>query len=291
MPQNTPMRILFTIPHFFGGGNGKHRSQGSHADSRKESLTQCILSLHQHFGSGQLILNISNKSGEPANLDSSSEAHVVLFTTGGKHLLEKLPVADELFQHVPVDVDPMMLGFQCQRMLRDRWGNYDYYCFLEDDLILHDPWLFAKLSWFNGHVGNDKLLIPNRFERGPGPKRFKGYVDGPLLPRVTRKWQNLEEKTELRSTVMGRSILFRRPLNPHSGCYFLNAEQMAHWSRQEYFLDQDTSFIGPLESAATLGIMRAFNIYKPAAANANFLEIEHSGDQFLRREWKFCDEE
>ena len=280
------MRILFTIPHFFGGGSGKHHSQRSNAEVRRESLAKCILALHQHFGSRQSILNISSKSYEPANRDFESEIHVVVFTTAAKHLLDSLPVADDLYQHVPVDVNPMMLGFQCQRMLRDRWGNYDFYCFLEDDLVLHDPWLFTKMSWFNSHVGDDKLLMPNRFERGAGPECHKGYVDGPLAPHVTQKWQNLGEKPELRSTVMGSSILFRRPLNPHSGCYFLNSEQMAHWSRQQYFMDQDASFIGPLESAATLGVMRAFDIYKPAAENANFLEIEHAGDQFLRREWK-----
>jgi hypothetical protein len=38
------------------------------------------------------------------------------------------------------------------------------------------------------------------------------------------------------------------------------------------FFDRDTSFIGPLESAATLGIMRAFRIYKPAPEHAAFLE-------------------
>ncbi|HVW37506.1 MAG TPA: hypothetical protein VHB99_09375, partial [Pirellulales bacterium] len=69
--------------------------------------------------------------------------------------------------------------------------------------------------------------------------------------------------------------------NPHSGCYFLSAAQMAHWAAQPFFLDRDTSFVGPLESAATLGILRAFKIYKPAREQAAFLEIQHHGAQFL----------
>jgi hypothetical protein len=93
----------------------------------------------------------------------------------------------------------------------------------------------------------------------------------------------VNEQPQLRSTLMGAPLAFRRPLNPHSGCYFLTREQMAHWTRQPYFLDRSTAFIGPLESAATLGVMRAFNIYKPARENANFLEIEHHGDQFIRQ--------
>ena len=43
---------------------------------------------------------------------------------------------------------------------------------------------------------------------------------------------------------------------------------------------RDTSFVGPLESAATLGIMRTFKVYKPARENANFLEVEHYGRRF-----------
>ena len=46
----------------------------------------------------------------------------------------------------------------------------------------------------------------------------------------------------------------------------------------------DTFFAAPkLESAATLGIMRAFRIYKPAPENASFLEIEHHGSAFIRQ--------
>jgi hypothetical protein len=56
---------------------------------------------------------------------------------------------------------------------------------------------------------------------------------------------------------------------------------MEYWARQPYFLDRDVSFVGPLESAATLGIMRTFRVYKPAAESASFLEIEHFGTAFL----------
>ena len=56
---------------------------------------------------------------------------------------------------------------------------------------------------------------------------------------------------------------------------------METWARQPYFLDRDTRFVGPLESAATLGIMRTFRVYKAAVESAGFLEIEHFGTSFL----------
>ncbi len=80
---------------------------------------------------------------------------------------------------------------------------------------------------------------------------------------------------------MNVAVTFNRALNPHAGCYFLNAEQMDYWAKKPYFLDRDTSFISPLESAATLGIMKTFRVYKAASEQANFLEIQHFGTAFL----------
>jgi hypothetical protein len=57
---------------------------------------------------------------------------------------------------------------------------------------------------------------------------------------------------------------------------------MAQWANQTYFLDRDISFVGPLESAATLGIMKTFRIYKTSPEQASFLEIQHFGTGFLR---------
>jgi hypothetical protein len=226
-------------------------------------------------------MQLGKKRTAAVNQRTKSDVHVVVCTTGDQHLLGRLALDPAPFDRRAADVEPQMLGFQCQELLRDRWGDYDFYCYLEDDLILHDPWLFAKLAWFNGHVGQDKVLLPNRFEKGAGPLVHKAYVDGDLPRRTTERFQNVEDCPLLKSQVMGQEVAFHRPLNPHSGCYFLNAGQMKHWMERPWFLDRDTSFIGPLESAATLGIMRTFKIYKPASENASFLEIEHHGSQFL----------
>ena len=51
--------------------------------------------------------------------------------------------------------------------------------------------------------------------------------------------------------------------------------------RQAVFFDRDISFAGPLESAATLGIMKTFRIYKPANDNAGFFEILHTNNRYL----------
>jgi hypothetical protein len=139
----------------------------------------------------------------------------------------------------------------------------------------------VKLAWFTGVVGDENLLQPNRFETAHRAPALKVYVDGNIRPQATVRFQNVNEQPELTGKIMETPVRFNRALNPHSGCYFLNAAQMERWTRQQYFLDRDTSFIGPLESAATLGIMRAFRVYKPAPENAGFLEIQHFGTGFL----------
>jgi hypothetical protein len=281
------MRILVAIPHYFGNsagdGGSRHASQQGDADSRAAALEQAILALYQLFGESQAMIRHADRRTVEANQSLRHTVHLVIATTGGKHVLNRLRLSEGLYQHYPVDDEPTLLGFNCQTLLRDRWGNYDYYCYLEDDLIVHDPWLFQKLQWFNGHVGDDKLLLPNRFERSANLAYKKVYVDGDLAKSVTEKLQDVSDQPQLSSTVMGTSIRFVRPLNPHSGCYFLNARQMQHWLKQPHFGSQAMSFIGPLESAATLGIMRTFKIYKPAPENANFLEIEHFDNAYIRK--------
>ena len=45
-------------------------------------------------------------------------------------------------------------------------------------------------------------------------------------------------------------------------------------------LDEDASFVSPLESAATLGIAKTFRLYKPVMAMGSWLELQHWGRSF-----------
>lgn len=277
------MRILFTIAHFYNpSGDGKHASQRNDPQPRLNALTACITSLQALYGKSQCMIHIGECATIPANQDQNHEIDIVVCTTQGYHLLAQLPIQPKSFMHHATKCEPLLLGFECQAVLRACLDKYDYFCYLEDDLILHDSWFFNKLNWFRHHGGNGNLLQPNRYEISSQAPVFKAYIDGDLAHSATAKFQNVEEQRQLLGKIMEQKIAFERALNPHSGCYFLNAEQMKHWASQPDFLDRDTSFIGPLESAATLGIMRNFRVYKPVSAYANFLEIQHFGSSFLK---------
>jgi hypothetical protein len=281
------MKILCTIAHYYEpsgrrASDGRpHGSLGKKAQPRIDALAACIRALAELYGARQVVIEPTRKIARPCNQLTAGTIDIVVCTTQKRHLLDQLPGPSSTYRHHSTNAQPMLLGFECQAVLGERLGAYDYYCYLEDDLILHDPWFFQKLAWFTSNTGSENLLQPNRYEVGQNPLTHKVYVDGDLPKTVTQKFQAVNRRGMLQSKVLGARVRFSRALNPHSGCYFLNAEQMERWKKQPYFLDRDVRFIGPLESAASLGIMRTFRIYKPAPENAGFLEIQHYGSAFL----------
>ena len=276
------MKILFAIPHYFDpAGGGRHASLAPDPQPRVQALAACLAALNHVFGPEQKLIDIARRAVVPANQAQRHEIEIVVCTTGDRHLLAQTPIPAQLYWHRRSSAEPSLLGYECQQVFRDSLGRFDYYCYLEDDLLLTDPWFFVKLAWFNRLAGDECLLQPNRYEMLSHVVARKAYVDGPLKPEVYAPFRDLDALPEIAAEALGTPILFQPARNPHSGCYFLNAAQMERWAAQPYFLDRAASFVGPLESAATLGILRTFKIYKPAREQAAFLEIQHYGAQFL----------
>ena len=281
------MRVLVTVPHYFAtagrlaADGRRHGSLAGDPTPRVVALNACVAALHQLYGPAQRLIDHATRLARPANDLTAGHVDVVVCTAGDHHLLRHLPLPDGSYEHRPTGSDPTLLGFECQTVLRDRLGGYDYYGYVEDDLIARDPWLFRKLAWFTAQLGRDAVLQPNRYVVGPLGLVHKAYIDGDLPAPATAPYQDIEDAPVVTCQLLATRVAFVRARNPHSGCFFLGAAQMEHWSRQPHFLDRDTGFIGPLESAATLGVMRTFRVYKPAAECANFLEIEHFGTDFL----------
>jgi len=270
------LKILVTIPHFYKYIPGSKYGSTIFQEpfQRINALGQCIASLHQNLGKRQYCINVDNTACR-INESISSQLDIVICTQGTHHVLNELALNKNYFHQMPCDIDPMYLGFECRKVLRDNIGKYDYYCYLEDDLILHDPFYIKKIEWFTNCVGPLAVLQPNRFERSFNLPADKCYIDYPHL-------EVGGAVTTVNANYWGIDISFSSPpLAPHSGCYFLNQEQMEYWLSQPYFEEIDTSYIGALESAATQGILKTFQLYKPAMTTACFLEIEHYGDGYL----------
>ena len=277
------MRILIVIPHFFSasGRPSKHGSEGSAAETRRGVVERCLAALHETFGLRHRLAADPVEGQWPmANTDMGAELDVVLCTTGEQHLAGT--IRQPLFIHHPVDANPRHLGFVCQRLLRENLGRYDYYGYLEDDIEITDALFFTKLAWFNGQFGHSALLQPNRSEADSLLDPIKAYVDGNLSDRALRTaHQDITVRRYLAAEALGKEWRFQRVDNVHAGCFFLNPVQMSRLAASPLFGTPIEAFIGPLESAATLAIMRGFDVYKPAREQAGFLEVRHLDNRML----------
>ena len=284
------MRVLVTIPHFHNPkGGGAYGSTGSESSRRVDALSRSIAGLHESLGPRQAFLYCLHEHvpgrGNGRLLKVNSQAadalDIAVCTVGDSHLINSLSVPRGMFHHQPVKSDPMMIGFACQQVLKAHLGKYDLYCYLEDDLLIQDSYFLQKLEWFTRTFGDEVVLLPHRYEISAKEALHKLYIDGPVRPDFTARWQDVNDRRMLNADFLGSEISFERWSNPHSGCFFLNAAQMARWVESPTFGDGDCSFAGPLESAASLGVMKTFRIHKPAAANAGFFELQHLHNRYL----------
>mgnify|MGYP000874294747 FL=1 len=152
-------RILVTIPHYRSvTGDQKYGSTYQHDATRLESLRRCIISLHQTLGAQHSRLQMNPLSTCPADQKMLSAVDVVLCTVGDAHLVDQLDLPDGMFTQERTNItDPLLLGFECHRVLKERFGQYDWYAYMEDDLIITDPLFLAKYKWFTGKAGAGQI--------------------------------------------------------------------------------------------------------------------------------------
>jgi len=278
------MRILVTMPHFFLEGardaTNKSRRLGSRPE-RLRALFASVTSLHQTLGAAIYGLDHARLAAWQAKPAAQHMVDLVICTAGDSHLLGELQALAPLFRNFPVAVDPMMIGFECHRLLGEARGRYDYYCYIEDDIVLNDPWFFRKRELFDGRYAPDALLQPNRYELSPTGPVSKLYVDYLINPKLTDKYQNIAELPRLEMPFAGEMISFERTTYPSSGCFFLSAGQLEKWITGPHFLDGDVSYMSPLDSASALSIMKTFRVYKPVLDQAWFLEVLHASPRWL----------
>jgi hypothetical protein len=277
----TIVRILALIPHFWRHDKREYGSNAANPLPRTLALRNLIMALHGHFGRNQAIIK-SETSIEPVAEDAQSVVIPCIFTHGPHHLLEHLHLPDWAFRQIPCGGEPMHLGFRAHEFLKHQVGRFDWYCFMEDDLVIEDALFFQKLIWWQQIVGPEHVLLPNRYELAMiEPKPNKLYVDA-RVGRAPQFWPD-RQNSVFEGQVMGIKLRFERVINPHSGCFFISEAQLRMLIESPGFLDYDMSFVGPLESAASLAIMKRFRVYKVMEPHLHFFEIRHHATRFVNR--------
>jgi len=278
------MRILVVMPHFFKGTAAAAVNRSTQAGANQErlrSLIAAISGLHQALGGGTFGLDHGQRTAWPMALPEPHALDLVIVTTGAAHLVGELAPLQPLFRHHATDADPPMLGFECHKLLRDARGRYDYYAYVEDDIVVVDPLFLRKRRLFDQRFGPSALLQPNRYEASPVGPVHKLYVDYRLDPRVTARYQDLADTPRLELPFLDETVAFERTPYPSAGCFFLNDEQLTIFAASPHFLDGDVSYLSPLDSAVTLSAMKTFRIYKPVLDHAWFLEVLHASPRWI----------
>jgi len=279
------MRALIVLVHYFSPeANPRHTSvDESRRDNRTRAIETVIEGYRGLFGPASK-LRFSDKTLDvgPASVDLDIR---VLTVPGCSLVSPEFRRRHGVNETLCSPSNPRHLGFFAYRVFAKLAADYDWFVFSEDDLLVRDPLLFDKLAWFNASFGDRRVLSPNRLEWNPKAAFLKTYIDGDISGRTFKRLTDpLQDEDVLTARPLHSEISFQRARNPHSGFFAITKAQLAHWMAQPHWLDEDVSFVSPLESAATLGLTKTFSVYKPLNPAA-FLEVEHLDDRFSKLGW------
>jgi hypothetical protein len=278
------VRLQLAIAHYYNpSGGGRHGSLSPNPTPRINALRQVVLQLHRLFGEPSGCLNHLQRRIDSCG-DGGGTLRLAICVQGEHHLLEHLNDLREAggFEVVHCQpTTPRHLGFACHHVLQADHRDFDFSGYLEDDILITDADFFLKLLHFNRCFGQHYLLQPNRIETSEDLKNLRRfYIDGDYNPQATEQYRHAMGQ-QLCMEHLGQAVCFQQPLNTHSGCFFLNREQAEIYFGSDYWHQEDVSFHSPLESAATLGVMKQFQIMKPSPMNGRFLTVEHAGRNFM----------
>jgi hypothetical protein len=302
MTTTSQPRVAFLIPHYFGGSDNAavHGSNRPAAEPvRRALLDRVIFQLHALFGATHHALStphsrIGGGEERPAlatypcpNIYRLRDFEVCVFTTGGRHLLAGLQSSTPRhYRHVETDADPPFLGFECARWMREHPSGYDFYCYLEDDIVLRDPLFFAKIAAFNRAFdadGRGLIVQPERYEEtlNAGEPEHIAQVSRLYIDYESQAVPAFSGET-LALDFAGLRVEFEPARNPHAGCYVVTPTQAARMAAHPDFLNKDRIDISPMDTAATAFVARALKVYQPARTSLAFLEVQHGHQGVLR---------
>ena len=282
------MRLLFAVVHYYKSGDGRHGSLAADPAPRIDALRRLILQLHRLYGQPAGLLNHRQRRVDVVS-DGGGAVDLLVCVNDDCHVLDRLSGCQGLYQQVACHPeDPRLLGFEAHRVLLEAFQAaetagepFDYVAFLEDDILLTDADFFLKLRCFNQAFGDQYLLMPNRIETMEHQGQLRRfYIDGDYNPAASEAYRQSNGHL-LSLPHLGEMVRFEQPSNLHSGCFFLNREQARSYAASGNAAVIDTSFHGPLESAATLGMLKTFQLMKPSPDNGRFLTVEHGGRNFM----------
>ncbi len=272
------MKILVVMPHYYYAQSEGARFRSlrpSALEPRTRMLEEVVGRLQLYFGGKAFGAIHDKKSFIP--IEGVDQIDLRIVTVKDRHLLTHARIPAESFTHVQVDIDPLTLGFHAHTILQENAGKYDYYVYLEDDILIEDPDLFLKIGYLNRAATQagitNALFQPQRYESALG----LGAREKQLYNAIVMDYQTELRASErvLAAEYLGRRVHFEVTTLPHAGCFFLNEQQLNTLVGKENFGHLDRMWVTPLDTAATYAIGMNFKVYKPVLSDYLFLAVRH----------------
>lgn len=171
--------------------------------------------------------------------------------------------------------DPMFVEYDAYDVFKQYVNQYDYFLFLEDDILLNDSWFLEKIKKFNRcSPKKNYVLLPHRFEYFNG---LKHYFDQSSMENNILKPRKYSEHLK----IVSDDVMFTIFENPHAAFYCLNKEQMLLWIKSGYKWKNKVVAFGILESAVTFSMYENFEFFNPHPENISYLEVQHYGNKYI----------
>lgn len=284
-----PLQVRVVMPHYFReqpGRSGYGSGRRGQRLARGLALGRALSGLIALQRSEQdLVLNIGRRW-----LDQTPPLHsggrplpplrleLNVFTHGGHALQEILGLFEGQIRLHSVDLeDPRRLALMARDFLIQAQPAADLNLYLEDDLVIDDPLFLDKQIWFLQRCAQRAVLMPHRLESIPGRSGQRLLVDGPLREGFIGQYTSPQQAVARGRFWTGEQVSFDRTANPHSGLFCLSRPQLEQLRTTA--LPQE-GFIGPMETAATLTVLRHFEVLKPSLGDRHFLRVEHGHPSF-----------
>jgi hypothetical protein len=271
------MRVIVCIPHYFAAGVGERPlgSTRSDAADRAATVSQALESIVALLSPAVMLATSPNSSTandvvEP--IPHTASGDIFLCVSGDQHLGSTLTTRARIVQGRKSPEEPQMLGYVCRQVLAEHVGRYDLYCFVEDDVAIHDSRFFAKAAAFYAEAGEGYCLLPNRYELFTKAGFYaKAYLDGNVAEHRRIPFPSSPP------TIVACNTTFIRARNPFGMCYVITDGQLRDWMKQPDFLQFDPCLSLDIMEIAQIPFGGHRPLYKPAptAGDIDYLAVRH----------------
>ena len=276
------VRVLVCIPHFFRRkSENSGISNGSNLDSLEKRLSEikyCYQQISAVMAPVMFTLGTEGRIGnnlvEP--IPKTTHGDVILVSVPDEHLLVELSNEGKIQARIWAG-PPRQLGYQCRRIFARHVGQYDLYCFIEDDTAIVDPAFFRKVAKFYETHGEDKVLVPSRFEIFNYQSRgWRAYLGRPGFRTLRLPEQKGPEILTLHD--FDGEVIFEKTRDSQAGAYVITDAQVRSWMKRPGFQApterQTYAKFDPME-LAMIPMGGRLPIYRPAMGHLDFLQVHH----------------